>query len=87
VDTHATVVELSGDGSALLYREWPAGAGQVRVLVESMEGGVGGMWVGPVTIPMLDTPSRCRCAAVEAVALAPQPPLLPRTRCGSCRRP
>lgn len=75
VDTHATVVELSGDGSALLYREWPAGPGQVRVLVESMEGGVSGMWIGPVTIPMLDTPFEVPAgAAVEAVALAPQPP-------------
>lgn len=75
VDTHATVVELSGDGSALLYREWPAGDGQVRVVVESLEGGASGMWSGPVTIPMLDTPFEAPAGAtVDAVALAPQPP-------------
>jgi Ca-activated chloride channel homolog len=74
-DTHATVVELSGDGSALLYREWPVGEGQVRVFVESMEGGAGGVWSGPVKIPALDTPFEVPAgAAVDAVALAPQPP-------------
>lgn len=75
VDTHTAVVELAGDGSALLYREWPAGDGQVRVFVEALEGGASGTWSGPVKIPMLDTPFEAPAGAMaDAVALAPQPP-------------
>ncbi|HPS79924.1 MAG TPA: VWA domain-containing protein [Thermoanaerobaculaceae bacterium] len=75
VDTHTAVVELSGDGSALLYREWPAGEGQVRVFVEALEGGAVGAWSGPVKIPMLDTPFEAPAGAgPDAVALTPQPP-------------
>ena len=70
------MVELAGDGSALLYREWPAGDGQVRVFVEALEGRRQRRLERTRSkIPMLDTPFEAPAgAAADAVALAPQPP-------------
>lgn len=49
-DSHRAVVELAQDGSALLYREWPVGAGEVRVSVASLDGSARGVWVGEVVV-------------------------------------
>jgi VWFA-related protein len=48
-DDHA-VVSLSADGSALLYREWPPGKGEVRLRVATLDGSVTGAWVGEVVV-------------------------------------
>ena len=69
------VVELEADGSAMLYREWPLGDGEVRVQVESEDGRAHGGWLGKATVtaqekPFEPTPG----GAPDALALAPAPP-------------
>lgn len=55
-DQHRAVVALAGDGSALLYREWPTGTGEVRVRLSSLDGSVQGAWSGEVVIPVESQP-------------------------------
>lgn len=75
IDSHASVVTLEADGSALVYREWEAGEGEVRVFLESLEGGAAGSWSGKVDIVRVDTPFQSsEGMPVEAVALAALPP-------------
>ncbi|HPC82756.1 MAG TPA: VWA domain-containing protein [Thermoanaerobaculaceae bacterium] len=75
VDSRPSVVSMDGDGSAMVYREWPAGDGEVRVLLEALEGGASGRWSGPVSIALLETPFEpAPDAPAEAVALAALPP-------------
>lgn len=54
LDRGSAVVEMAPDGSALLYREWPAGEVEIRVTVESLDGSLIGAWVGTVVIPALE---------------------------------
>lgn len=72
---HRAVVELAADGSALLYREWPVGAAEVRLAVNSLDGSASGAWAGEVVV----TEEQIAFAAPEfappdAVALAVLPP-------------
>lgn len=74
VDSQASVVTLADDGSALVFREWPAGDGEVRVFLEALEGGASGSWSGKIDVVRVDTPYQPPAdAPVEAVALAALP--------------
>jgi len=56
VDSGEAVVNLEQDGSAMLYREWPPGEGEVRVAVESLDLTARGGWVGKVVVPIETKP-------------------------------
>lgn len=76
VDSQSSVVELAADGSALVYREWEAGEGELRVFLEALEGGASGSWSGKVDVARVDTPFQAtESMPVEVVALAALPPL------------
>lgn len=76
LDRHSTVVDLSQDGSAMLFREWPVGPGQVRVVVESLDGRLQGAWHGLVTVAEEQAPFEAPVdAPADALALDPSPPL------------
>ncbi len=71
VDDHTAVVAVQGDGTLLLYREWPAGAFEVRVRVADVGRALRGAWAGPVVVPRLaETFVAADDAPPEAVALA-----------------
>lgn len=75
VDRGEAVVSLEQDGSAMLYREWPPGEGEVRVAVASLNGTARGGWFGKVVVaaetkPFEPTPG----GAPDALALAPLAP-------------
>lgn len=73
-DQVTTVVELAGDGSGILYREWTAGEGEARLVVEALDGTAQGAWRGQFVVPVLDTPFLVpQAAPADAVALAPAP--------------
>jgi Ca-activated chloride channel homolog len=75
VDQWETAVTLEGDGSALLYREWPAGDVDVRVGMASLDGQASGGWTGKLKVPVMEAVFTAEPgASVDAVALAPQPP-------------
>ncbi|HVN32482.1 MAG TPA: VWA domain-containing protein [Thermoanaerobaculaceae bacterium] len=75
VDRGEAVVSLEQDGSAMLYREWPPGEGEVRVAVASLEGTATGGWLGKVVVPIETTPFEPTAgAAPDALALAPMAP-------------
>ncbi len=75
VDSGQAVVDLEMDGSALLYREWPPGEGDVRVAVESLEGTARGGWEGKVVVPVAEKPFEpAPGSAPDALALAPSAP-------------
>jgi Ca-activated chloride channel homolog len=76
VDAGDAVVELATDGSALLYREWTAGEGDVKVVVESLDGSARGGWTGKVAVPVMTQPFTAPegAAAPEAIALAATEP-------------
>ena len=71
LDQGSSVVELSADGSALVYREWPSGEGEVRVRIASLDGSAEGSWRGPVVVPVEETPfAPPEGAPPDAVALS-----------------
>jgi len=75
IDSSDAVVELAADGSAILYREWPAGDGEVRVSVESVSSAARGGWTGKVSVPVQDKPFQPEAGGPpDALALAPEPP-------------
>ena len=75
VDRGSAVVALAHDGSALLYREWPAGEGTIKVAVESLDGQRTGAWAGPFTVTVMDEPFEAPAeAGADAIALAATPP-------------
>ncbi len=75
VDTGEAVVTLEQDGSALLYRDWPPGGGEVRVAVASLDGNAQGGWVGNVVVPVESKPFEpAPGAPPDALVLAPIPP-------------
>jgi VWFA-related protein len=75
VDSGQAVVNLQLDGSALLYREWPAGEGDVRLFVESLDGTARGGWSGKVVVPVAEKPFEpAPGSAPDALALAPSAP-------------
>ena len=75
VQRQGGVVALDQDGSALLYREWPAGGGEVRVRVDTLDGTVTGAWSGAVVVPVESTPFEApEGAGEDAVALTPAVP-------------
>ena len=74
-DAHSAVVPLEADGSALLYREWPVGSGEVRLSVRSLDGSVSGAWVGTIVVPEEREPFVAPAGApADAVALTVLPP-------------
>lgn len=76
VDEGTSVVALQPDGSALLFRDWPVGAGEVRVRVTDPSGLGQGAWAGPLVVPAEATPfTPPDQAPPDAVALAPAPAL------------
>ena len=75
VDSGEAVVNLEQDGSAMLYREWPPGEGEVRVAVASLEGTARGGWIGKVVVPIETKPFEpTPGGAPDALALAPLAP-------------
>jgi Ca-activated chloride channel family protein len=75
VDSGDAVVSLEQDGSAMLYREWPPGEGEVRVAVISLVGTASGSWFGKVVVPIETTPFEpSQGGAPDALALAPLAP-------------
>ena len=75
VDRGSAVVALAHDGSAMLYREWPAGEGSVKVTVESLDGQRSGAWAGPITVTVMDEPFEAPPESPpDAIALAASPP-------------
>lgn len=82
-DVHSAVVELALDGSALLYREWPVGEGEVRLTVRSLDGSVGGAWSGSVVVTEEQHPFTPEAGAppdATALAVLPAAPALVRFR-------
>ncbi len=74
-DAHSAVVQLEADGSALLYREWPVGSGEVRLSVRSLDGSVGGAWSGTIVVSEERDPFTAPAGGPpDAVALAVLPP-------------
>jgi Ca-activated chloride channel family protein len=74
VETGTAVIELADDGSGLLYREWPAGEGEARVVLESLDGLLRGLWQGPVSVPVEDKPFEVpEGAPADAIALGAAP--------------
>ncbi|HVN76441.1 MAG TPA: VWA domain-containing protein [Thermoanaerobaculaceae bacterium] len=75
VDSAQAVVDLQMDGSALLYREWPVGEGEVNLFVESLDGTANGGWTGKVVVPAAEKPFEpAPGSAPDALALAPSAP-------------
>lgn len=75
LDDGSGVGELAGDGSFLLYREWPSGEGLLRVQVSSLDGAKAGVVERKVVVPVLDKPFVApEGAPPDATALAPSPP-------------
>ncbi len=75
VDRHAAVVLLEGDGSVMLYREWPVGSYELRVTLAALDGDVSGVWIGDIEIPeTTEAFVAPEGAAPDAVALAISPP-------------
>ena len=75
VDSGEAVVEVQPDGTAMLYREWAPGDGEVRVWVESLSGSVRGGWAGKVTVTAAEKPFEAPPgSAPDAMALAPTSP-------------
>ncbi|MGC8916895.1 MAG: VWA domain-containing protein [Thermoanaerobaculum sp.] len=75
VDAGEGVVELAADGSFLLYREWPAGAGTLRVKVGSADGSRQGGVERKVVVPVMETRFQPpEDAPPDAAALLPSPP-------------
>ena len=74
VETGTAVIELADDGSGLLYREWPAGQGEARVIVETLDGILRGLWQGPVSVPVEEKPFEVpEGAPADAIALGAAP--------------
>ena len=70
LDTGTAVIELADDGSGLLYREWPPGQGEARVILQTLDGLARGVWKGPVSIPVEERPFEVpEGAPADAVAL------------------
>lgn len=75
LDSAEAVVSLEQDGSALLYRDWPPGEGEVRVTVASLDGNAQGGWIGKVVVPVETKPFEPGPGGPpDALALAPLPP-------------
>jgi len=76
LDRISTVVDLGPDGSAMLFREWPAGPGQVRVVVESLDGRLQGAWHGPITVVREEEPFEAPVdGPADALVLDPSSPV------------
>lgn len=76
LDRVSTVMDLSPDGSAMLFREWPVGPGKVRVVVETLDGRFQGAWHGTVTVVREDEPFEAPVdAPADALVLDPMPPV------------
>jgi len=70
-DRQSAVVELHADGSVMLYRDWPVGDHTLKVAVAAIDGSVGGIWNGTITIPEMETAFESSDdAPVEAIALS-----------------
>jgi Ca-activated chloride channel family protein len=75
VDDSQAAVELAEDGTAILYREWPTGEGEVQLEVESSDGRARGGWTGKVVVPVEEKPFQPEPGGPpDALALAPQAP-------------
>lgn len=75
VDHGSGVAELAPDGSFLLYRQWPAGEGTVRLEVLSLDGARVGRVERRVVVPVLDKPfTPPEGAPPDAAVLVPSPP-------------
>lgn len=74
-DEGSAVVNLQPDGTALLYREWPVGSAELRVVVADEGGTLGGAWAGPVVVAEMKEPfAPAEGAPPDAVALSATPP-------------
>ncbi len=74
-DRQSAVVELDGDGSVMLYRDWPVGDHKLKVAVAAVDGSISGIWNGTITIPDMESPfESADDAPVEAIALSVTPP-------------
>lgn len=75
VDRQSSVVSLESDGSALLYKEWPVGSYELRVELGSVDGEVGGIWIGDIEAAETDRPFQAPDGATpDAVVLEVLPP-------------
>ncbi len=75
VDASDAVVDLQPDGSAIVYRDWPVGEGELRLQVASLDGPARGGWSGPVVVPAMERRFEPAAgSAPDAVALAPSAP-------------
>ena len=74
VDRHAAVVAVGGDGSAVLYREWPPGSYELQIGLAAAEGAASGVWFGNVEIAAMTEPFVApEDAPPDAVALEMTP--------------
>ena len=74
VDRHAAVVAVGGDGSAVLYREWPPGTYELQIGLAAAEGAASGVWFGNVEIAAMTEPFVApEDAPPDAVALEMTP--------------
>ncbi len=75
VDRHSAVVALEGDGSVILYREWPVGTYELQISLAASSEDVSGVWFGDVTVvEMTDPFTAPEGAGADAVALELTPP-------------
>lgn len=76
VDRQSAVVEIELDGSAMLYREWPAGSYELQLALASLDGLVSGVWFGDLEVAPVEEPFVApEGAPVDAIALELTPPI------------
>ncbi|MCD4750437.1 MAG: hypothetical protein K8R59_13790 [Thermoanaerobaculales bacterium] len=74
IDRQSAVVRVESDGSIMLFRDWPLGSHQLKLAVSTLDGLIGGLWVGQILVPERENPFDApEDAEVEAVALSVTP--------------
>jgi VWFA-related protein len=70
VDRQSTVIAVEGDGTALLYHEWPTGVYELQIMINPVDVDITGLWIGEIEVGESDTPFRAPDGATaDAVAL------------------
>ncbi len=70
LDRHSAVIALEGDGSVILYREWPIGTFELQVSLAASSGDASGVWFGEIkVVDMAEAFVAPEGAGADAVAL------------------
>ena len=74
VNRVARAVDLDERGQAAFEVAWPPGDYELRVSIEGAKGNVGGMWVGPLTVPAMTAEALLEPATAPTTAATLPPP-------------